>query len=255
MLAFVLLFLAGILCVQQMPVLPSLIWHPVALLGVGGLVWLRQWKVLAFVVGMLWVVALASSRLADRLPEHLAGQDVFVKGYVADLPEHEDNHTRFNFNVLASVKPVPDKLRLTWYYPGQVIKAGQEWTLTVRLKLPHGTFNPGGFDYERWLLLEGIGAMGYVCGKPEPKLLGNDDAILNLPAWRQHIAEQLEQLVAGNKSLAMIKALTIGDGNSLSPRQWEIFRQTGTTHLMVIIYLLKRIFDNKLRIATYHENQ
>ena len=32
----------------------------------------------------------------------------------------------------------------------------------------------------------------------------------------------------------MIKALTIGDGNSLTPQEWEVFRLTGTTHLMVI---------------------
>ena len=234
MLVSVLSLLAGILSVQQMPSLPGIIWLPVALVGIAGFAWLRWWKAVAFLVGLLWALGYAASQLADRLPEYVAGQDVLVKGYVADLPEHEDNHTRFNFNVLVSAKPVPDKLRLTWYYPGQSIKAGQEWTLTVRLKPPHGTFNPGGIDYERWLLLEGIGATGYVRGKPEPKLLAKNFANISLPAWRQRIAEQLEQLLAGSKSLAMIKALTIGDGNSLSPRQWEIFRQTGTTHLMVI---------------------
>ena len=234
MLVSVLSFLAGILCVQQMQSLPDPVWIPVALVSIGGLAWLRWWKATAFLVGILWAVVYASSQLADRLPEHLAGQDVLVKGYVADLPEHEDNHTRFNFNVLESAKPVPDKLRLTWYYPGQIVKAGQAWTLPVRLKPPHGTFNPGGFDYERWLLLEGIGATGYVRGKPEPKLLENTAANISLSAWRQHIAEQLGQLLVCSKSLGMIKALTIGDGNSLSPQQWEIFRQTGTTHLMVI---------------------
>lgn len=234
MLVFVLSILAGILCVQQMSTLPDLLWLPVALVGIAGFAWLRWWKTVSILVGMIWAVGYAANQLADRLPENLAGQDVSVKGYVADLPEHEDNHVRFNFNVLESAKPVPHKLRLTWYYPDWIIKAGQEWTITVRLKSPHGTFNPGGFDYERWLLLEGIGATGYVRGKPEPKLVGNADAIISLPAWRQHIAEQLEQLLEGSNNLAMIKALTIGDGNSLSPQQWEVFRQTGTTHLMVI---------------------
>jgi len=39
---------------------------------------------------------------------------------------------------------------------------GERWRLRVRLKPPHGFSNPGGFDYEGWLLRQGIGATGYV---------------------------------------------------------------------------------------------
>ncbi|NOS75731.1 MAG: ComEC family DNA internalization-related competence protein, partial [Methyloglobulus sp.] len=234
MVALVLFFLAGILSVQQMSALPEIAWLSVAIIGLGILARLRWWYGIFFMAGVVWVVAFASTRLDDRLPEQLAGQDIQIHGVIADLPEHESNHIRFNFNVLESAKHIPNKLRLTWYYPDKSIKAGQEWAFTVRLKPPHGTNNPGGFDYERWLFVEGIGATGYVRPKPEPKLVDGGSRKVNLLVWRQYIAEQLEQTLANSKSLALIKALTIGDGDSLTPNQWEIFRNTGTTHLMVI---------------------
>jgi competence protein ComEC len=234
MVALALSLLAGILLVQQMATLPEIAWLPVAVLILGILVRLRWRKALFFLIGMLWAIVFATFQLNGRLPEELAGRDIQVKGYIAGLPEHESNNVRFNFNMLESTKQIPNKLRLTWHYPDQLIKAGQAWSFTVRLKPPHSTFNPGGFDYERWLLIEGIGATGYVRTKPDPTLLNNGSAKHGLLLLRQNIAEQLDQLLANSESLALIKALTIGDGDSLTPKQWEILRQTGTTHLMVI---------------------
>jgi competence protein ComEC len=234
MLVFVLCFLVGILCVQQMTALPDPIWAVAVVCAVAVTVWLRCWRGLFLLLGISWAVVFASLGLNHRLPERLAGQDIQIQGYIADLPEHEGNHIRFNFTVTGSTKQIPPKLRLTWYYPDKVVKAGQEWAVTVRLKPPHGTFNPGGFDYERWLFLEGIGASGYIRPKPEPRLVDGGSTKTSLLVWRQHIAEQLGRTLANSESLPLIKALTIGDGNSLSPHQWEIFRQTGTTHLMVI---------------------
>jgi competence protein ComEC len=234
MVALVLFFLAGILLVQQMTILPDVAWFSVAVVGLGVLAKLRSWHGFFFGFAILWAVAFASIRLNDRLPEHLSGQDIKIQGYIADLPEHESNHVRFNFNVAEVANQIPNKLRLTWYYPDQTIKAGQKWAFTVRLKPPHGNLNPGGFDYERWLFVEGIGATGYVRPKPQPQLLDNGSTKTSLLVWRQHIAEQLEQILANSSSLPLIKALTIGDGNSLSANQWDIFRRTGTTHLMVI---------------------
>ena len=234
MVARVLSFLGGILLVQQLSVLPEPAWLLVPVIGLAILARMKYWRSCFFVAGVVWAVLFASVRLNDRLPEKLAGQDLEIQGTVSDLPEVDDNHVRFNFKVMKSKYPIPDQLRLTWYYPDQTLKAGQEWALTVRLKPPHGTFNPGGFDYERWLFVEGIGASGYVRSKPEPKLLDGSPGLASLLVWRQTIAEELEGLLAESPSLAMIKALTIGDGNSLTPQQWEVFRLTGTTHLMVI---------------------
>ncbi len=230
----VLSFLVGILSAQQLATLPGTTWLLTALVGLGVFITLRRWQGVFFLIGFLWAAAFASHRLDSRLPEALAGRDIQIKGIIADLPKQESSHTRFNFTVTEASDKIPDLLRLTWYYPEQALKAGQEWAFTVRLRPPHGNFNPGGFDYERWLFVEGIGASGYIRAKPAPKQLTNGTPKLSLAAGRQYIAEQLDSLLANSPSLPMVKALTIGDGDSLTPEQWEVFRLTGTTHLMVI---------------------
>ncbi|MDI1292321.1 MAG: DNA internalization-related competence protein ComEC/Rec2 [Methylobacter sp.] len=265
-------FLAGLLLVQQYPVLPDIKWLIVGAVVAGIIAWLRYWQWLFFVLGVLWAIVFAMHRLSDQLPEQLEGVEVQVTGTIADLPEQDERRVRFDFiprdgvyatnpsgtgaviprdgvytgrgdrpvafenvaTIPESAQQLPAKLRLSWYYPDQQIKAGQHWAFTVKLKRIHGTMNPGGFDYERWLFTEGIGATGYVRPHQKPVLLGRDSAWNSISVWRQSIADQLSLILGNSRSFALIKALTIGDGSSLIQQQWEVFRKTGTTHLVVI---------------------
>ena len=63
-------------------------------------------------------------------------------------------------------------MRLSWYESAPALAVGERWSLTVRLKRPHGFSNPGGFDYERWLFQRGIQATGYVRSKADNRRLG-----------------------------------------------------------------------------------
>jgi competence protein ComEC len=237
-----------------LPVLPDIKWLLVGSLMPCIMAWLRYWRSLFFVVGVVWAIAFALYRLSDRLPEQLEGNEIKVVGTIADLPEQDEKRVRFDFiptdgvsatgqsgtgvaipgNDLNAKLKLPSKLRLSWYYPDQPVKAGQHWAFTVKLKRIHGTMNPGGFDYERLLFTEGIGATGYVRPDPKPVLLGRDPAWNNIAIWRQDITDRLSSNLSNSPSLALIKALTIGDGNSITQRQWDVFRKTGTTHLVVI---------------------
>ncbi|MDD5631186.1 MAG: DNA internalization-related competence protein ComEC/Rec2, partial [Methylococcales bacterium] len=227
-------FLAGLLVVQQFPALPATQWLIVVGMAAGIMAWLRYWRGLFFVMGVLWAVLFAMTRLADRLPESLEGIDIPVNGIIADLPEQDERRTRFDLSVIESPQKLPSKLRLSWYYPDQPIKAGQHWSFTVKLKRPHGGLNPGGFDYERWLFTQGVGAVGYVRTSPKPVLLGRDSAWTNIAVWRQIISDRLTVLLRDRPNLSLIKALTIGDGNEITQKQWDVFRKTGTIHLVVI---------------------
>lgn len=240
-------FLAGLMLVQQLSLLPDIEWLVVGGVGVGIIAWLRYWRCLFFGLGVMWAIGFAMLRLSEQLPEQLEGAEVQVTGAIADLPEQDERRVRFDFiirdGVYAASRPgigignnpqLPAKLRLSWYYPDQAVKAGQHWTFTVKLKRVHGNLNPGGFDYERWLFTQGIGATGYVRPAPKPALLGSDSAWNSIAVWRQGIADQLSTVLGNSPNSALIKALTIGDGNSITQQQWDIFRKTGTTHLVVI---------------------
>jgi competence protein ComEC len=234
MLVSTLLFLAGVLLVQQLPTLPVAEWLAAGAVIVGLMAWRRFWRGLFFMMGVLWAVLFAMNRLSDRLPQPLEGIDIPVKGIIADLPEQDEKRARFDFVVTDSARDLPSKIKLSWYYPKHEIKAGQHWSFTVKLKRPHGNLNPGAFDYERWLFTEGIGATGYVRNSPAPVLLSDESAWYSISAGRQLIIDQLSQQLGNSQSVALVKALAIGDGSSIPQEQWEVFRKTGTLHLMVI---------------------
>jgi len=234
MIAAALSLLAGILLTQQLPSLPDSQWLILGGFGAGIMAWLRYWRSVFFVIGVLWVCAFATVRLADRLPAQLEGIELPVTGIIASLPDYDERRVSFDFIVTASKQKLPSKLRLSWYYPDQPIKAGQQWTFTVKLKRPHGSFNANGADYERQLFISGIGATGYIRPTTKPVILGQESARFSIQVWRQTITDRLTELLANHPSLPLIKALTIGDGSAIPQPQWEVFRQTGTTHLVVI---------------------
>lgn len=186
-------------------------------------------------LGMAWASIHAQWRLHDRLADTLQARDVMVRGYIASLPRTEGQRSSFDFEVLDAPAGVPNKLRLSWYQPSSPLKAGQSWELTVRLKKPHALSNPGAFDYEAWLFANRIGATGYVRPKPEAKPLEPGFQIKRyLAQLRQHVSDRLHAAMPESQWLGVVNALAMGNQDQISKTQWELFRKTGTVHLMVI---------------------
>ena len=232
----VLSFVIGIIVVQQFSALPETIWILCLFVLLLCSAFLRYWRLTFFVMGVLWACGFACIRMADRLPEHLEGQHIKVEGRVVGLPQNDERRVRFDFAASKSKLEtrLPEKIRLSWFFPKQQIKAGQYWQFTVKLKKPHSRFNPGGFDYEKWLFMQNIGATGYVRNKPPPRLIATESSCQNFDCLRQKIADNLDVLMGHAENSGIIKALTIGERHNISHKQWDIFRKTGTVHLMAI---------------------
>ncbi len=226
-------FLAGVAVLQLFPRLPPgyLAWALLALpLGLRP-AWLRM--PLFFLAGFLWALWRADGLLSRELPTALERKDVVVEGTVASLPERRERGWRFAFEVLRLRYrgvdfPPLGKVRLAWYAPRIALHPGERWRLRVRLKRPHGFMNPGGFDYEAWLLQKRIRATGYV---REGKRLGppSGHAVHRL---RQALGAAIGEALGPQAPL--IKALVLGDRSGLSEGQWQVLRATGTAHLMAI---------------------
>lgn len=221
----------GVLAVHALAVLPSPL-----LLAVCALPALWPWRGRALcalaLLGALLAVWQAQGRLAERWPDARHGEDVSVSGHILTLPQHRERQRgevwRFDFAPLPE-SGLPRRVRVSWYEADATPKAGDCWQFTLRLRTPHGSLNPGAFDYEGWLYRQGIGATASVrdaapCAVPGPRL----------PALRQQWAAQLQAALPAHPGLPLLAAQTLGDDSGLADADWDRFRRTGTTHLMVV---------------------
>jgi len=189
----------------------------------------------ALAAGFLWASTLAHHRLADRLDPAHEGRDLTLTGVVAGLPVSLERGVRFEFDI-DSPAGLPARVRLAWYgEPPPAVLPGERWRLTVRLRAPHGQANPGGFDYEAWLLERGIGATGSVRPRAANALLGTrtgfDDRIARL---RSAISARFHGVLGARPAAGVLAALAVGDQNAIAAEEWLLFRRTGVTHLMSI---------------------
>jgi competence protein ComEC len=194
---------------------------------------LRYWHLLFFILGFLWTSAFGYYQLNDQLSAELEGVPIIVTGEIVNLPDQNLQRADFEFAVLDSIEKLPSKLKLSWYNPTEMLKTGETWQLTVKLKRPHANFNNGSMDYERWLFMQNIGATGTVYTKNSSPIKIKHSTF-SIDVLRQKISDKLTQNSGENLSTAFLRALTVGDDNGLTPENWDIFRITGVTHLIVI---------------------
>jgi competence protein ComEC len=185
----------------------------------------------------------------------LEGRDVLLSGVVTDMPQRNEAGSRFTLAVDeatldgASV-PVPPHIDVGWYAgvyslgAEQValqrqpddLRAGERWRMTVRLRAPHGSRNPHGFDYELWLWERGVQASAYVragSADPQPQRLGQTWAH-PVALLRQSVRERIFAHVQQRPFAGLIAAQVVGDQNAIDRVDWDVFRAPGVAHLVSI---------------------
>jgi competence protein ComEC len=141
----------------------------------------------------------------------------------------------FRFDVAAPRPPgVPPRVRLTWYDPPPRLMAGDALELTVRLRPPRGARNPGGFDYERWLLVNGYGATGYVREARAPAAASAGGVANGWLRFRAKLAQRIGAASADADGAALLTALALGERFRFTEQHWADFRRTGTSHLVAV---------------------
>lgn len=212
--------------------------------------------IVAAVFGFTYAAIFATVRLSDELPKAWEQKSIEVVGVVASLPEVTAYGERFHFDVEKIVTleaRVPKHIVLSFYQGNtwhqsidQVdqsrlrrpskFKAGQRWQLTVRLKRPHTTYNPHGYDFEAWALANNIRAMGSIRSKSGMRKISD---FVWRPSYiieycREKIGNRITQVIGDKPYAGVIRALVVGDDSQISKRDWEVYLHTGTNHLMSI---------------------
>lgn len=173
--------------------------------------------------------------VADRaMPRALVLPRAALLGHVASIPTRTRSKTQFQFLVnRLDNKPVHARILLSCYNACPDFRAGEYWSIQAKLQQPQNLANPGGFDYAGGLAGRHIRWTGYVLRGTTKRV----DRVFNpypLLALRQKMADRLERLDSNEQTLGILQALTLGVTAHLDKAAWDLFRRTGTTHLMVI---------------------
>jgi competence protein ComEC len=247
----ILCFASGVLLLQLQGELPVAGWTWLGIAGVfpAVLPWVRpgaRWLAvpLAAIAGFCWALGMAHLRLADRLAPELEGRDIDVVGVVSSLPTVGERSLRFEFQPESAEVPLPSKMLVSWFrgplYESSAATAlevhpGERWRLSLRLRRPHGQFNPHGFDYEAWLLERGIGATGYVRPRSTPLRLGARNSLMDrVERLRELVRDRFKRVLGETPATGILAALAVGDQRAISNEEWRLFSRTGVTHLMSI---------------------
>ncbi|MGK0442712.1 MAG: competence protein ComEC [Pseudohongiellaceae bacterium] len=192
--------------------------------------------VLLLCIGVLYGCWFGFELLEQRLPIENEDLPHRINGYIVELPQvkylYGQRVVRFKFHVI-DAKPSSNIKTLLLKWPdGPNIIPGQQWRLTVKPRQPRGLVNPSGFDYQQWLVQQGVDAQGSVMVEGNNQLVGRK--WVSFDRWRWQFSNKLDQFKGSIAHLNIIKALLIADKRDVKHSQWKIFADTGTIHLLVI---------------------
>lgn len=223
----------GALLLEWLPQLPA---RPVlVLIMIIALVaaWFRPVRSPAFILAGMAVMALAIvMQLDERLESTLQLKNISILATVDEFPVRRNGQVSL-IVVPGNTDELPARIRLSWQDPAISPRLGETWRLEVRLRRPSGYANPGGFDYEGWLLRNRIGATGYVV--PEGRnyrLHGTPERAVD--ALRKAIVRRLDGTLPKDEASAVMKAIVVGARHEITREQWDRYAATGTSHLIAI---------------------
>ena len=256
------LYVVGLLLSTLISVLLRMLGRGHKVIAASGLIVVYFW-------GAGWGLVAAYQTLSHQLPQALDRENLLVTGTIVGLVDSNDRRSKFHFRVDSAFsqgkavreekarsanfdnikiaadyqRPVSlNLLQLSSYSQqttDQLFRPGDQWQLQVRLRRPRGFLNPGGFDYQRWLIQTGVSATGYVVesefNKPLESPEVNPWGLLHgqLSRWRNGIAQAIEGVELSSHGAAVLAALTLGDRHGVADL-WADLTRLGIVHLMIV---------------------
>ena len=260
MIIFTIAFLLGDLWLQTFSQLPSVV--IICSCAIAGMILIikktkKNSASFGLIFGFVYTYIYASSLISIELSSNLEDKNMMVTGYIASLPVKDNLQTHFNFivdHVLDHPDALPKKslIRLSWRDVSQRLMVGDKWQFTVRLKRIHGIQNPGGFDFEKYALQKGLRAIGHVVPDHNIHLIAKHPWRYPIDRTRERIQLNLQKVLPSTPTAAWLQALIIGERQGISGKYWQVLKNTGTNHLMVIAGLHIGIIAGLLHLLISH---
>ena len=154
-----------------------------------------------------------------------------IQGCVDSLCQHDDGRFALSKQSLVS---------LSCYRCEFDFVLGEVWQFSVKLKPPRSSTSWGMFDYEKYAFANGIAATGYINQQASFRLSKQTSFVNSFRLFihdviRQALSETASQPIeTALLTRAFILALVVGDRSELDSHVWQIFSQTGVSHLVAI---------------------
>lgn len=151
---------------------------------------------------------------------------------IVTLPAYHNHHWQFIGQLNQPEERVDHQLlMLNWYGHYQVMREGQVWQFTGHIKPLQQIRNT---SYHNWLVAKHIIGVTYI---------KTGQQITNAPIRyhfekvdqiRYYLLSQLKYTIGASDTVGVISAITLGIHSDITKKQWLVFRQTGTNHLVAV---------------------
>ncbi|KTD63478.1 DNA uptake/competence protein ComA [Legionella spiritensis] len=224
----ILCFCAGIVFFYSQSFYPVLFLIAMLLLRV-------HWRaIIWFVFAVLWACVHQQWQADRNMPGERVLNNVVISGRIISIPSINPDKIQFQFQVAKlDNRFVTARILLSCYNRCPAFRIGQTWRFQAKLKKPVNLANPGGFDYVRFLKSKHIVWTGYI-KNGRATLLDDPGRVGGLHNLRVRLSEILSNNISDGDASGIAQALTLGVTDPIDKSLWELFRRTGTTHLMVI---------------------
>ena len=192
--------------------------------------------IVAFGVGATLFIVTALSYQQKTLPLDCDGTTVSADFLVDDLVETNGQQQRLLLRPLRIPESAKhclaedSKFRISYWRrssEAHQLHYGDEVSASIKLRKPHSSLNPGGFNYVSWLWRKEVFATGYI------KTI-TDISPATRDSIRSELNEDIQRVLQYHPSKGMVLALALAERHELTDQQWRQARETGLAHLLAI---------------------
>ncbi|OCG58410.1 DNA internalization-related competence protein ComEC/Rec2 [Gilliamella sp. Nev5-1] len=181
-----------------------------------------------FCLGFLWSIAYSKQYLTNITPyidKILVVKAKAVSINTRQITTNEPYHLSFSiFSV--SDHMLPNNIPITVYWDKLALpKSGQIWQLTLKVKVAHGYLNEGGFDSQRFSIVN----RSLLSAK-----LVDAELLVDESNVKQAITDSALPYINLFRYKGILLALAFGDRSQLDNSHRTVMMQTGIAHLMAI---------------------
>ncbi|MDP5291312.1 DNA internalization-related competence protein ComEC/Rec2 [Oceanimonas sp. CHS3-5] len=221
-------FCAGVTSTLVWPWLPA--WDAWLLPAIIGVVCWRSRPALAgFLLGLVWVLCVSHWHLAWLKTPGVGERSQLITASVVEVQPRHDGASRLIVGLShldgQALLPRP-RVLLSWYGTAAPPQKGDSFSAITRLYVPHALANPGSFNSARWMLGQGITARGYITGTLAHQQVA--------PGARAVLLTRFHAATTELEARPWLRALGFGERGELQPKDWDMLRALGVSHLFAI---------------------